>query len=611
MDIMEFKAVFEWFLLRACFAALAALIVTVVCFKVYEHIGRLKAAAKRYGWPLVVLFIACSAWATYTAFPTSEEKQAYQEYLNGQSVTNSIWAGIYAPGNIPSSGNTTQSTEPTEANDSSQDNTNGAQTNTAADSETNDNEETEGGSNSGDRHSLTPEDFERGFVLTRIGTNEVHDFNAPEDALINPDWLAFGASRDWEYPSTDDWSFLLGTNEVERLRVFSYGEVMPIPSSTNTYFAPFKTLLGIVPEANWHLIDETNRPSQFWYHITSLNSLKLTWQNALYGRETNAPASFQMELWPNGNFTYRYDLSRAGLWNGESVTNVLVGAAYEGLAELVDISTLTNLTSLSFYRLDSSDTPGSDRDGDGLTIEDELFVYHTDPNFNDSDYDGFTDGDEVASGSNPASRDSDGDGLVDGSDPDPITETSLADTDGDGIPDTYENHWFGGTSAFNVATGRDETGFDLNGRRRRGRSRRPRSNLKPKWLRQTSSCHGNFLTPLPLIGRKEERILFGSAHSPSEEQARGSSSSSLPRRQMPPLGICSEWNLSGRRTRGIPAFLRLHLSEIVSAFRYPQMKFHTRSRSAYVRRARTRFTPPRPSISLPIFPNFVSKAGKK
>ena len=464
MDIMELKAVFEWFLLRACFAALAALIVTVVCFKVYEHIGRLKAAAKRYGWPLVVLFIACSAWATYTAFPTSEEKQAYQEYLNGQSVTNSIWAGIYAPGNISSSGNTTQSTESTEANDSSQNNTNGAQTNTAADSETNDNEETEGGSNSGDRHSLTPEDFERGFVLTRIGTNEVHDFNAPEDALINPDWLAFGASRDWEYPSTDDWSFLLGTNEVERLRVFSYGEVMPIPSSTNTYFAPFKTLLGIVPEANWHLIDETNRPSQFWYQISSLNSLKLTWQNALYGRETNAPASFQMELWPNGNFTYRYDLSRAGLWNGESVTNILIGAAYEGLAESVDVSALTNLTSLTFYRLDPSDTPGSDRDGDGLTIEEELFVYHTDPNFNDSDYDGFTDGDEVASGSNPASRDSDEDGLVDGSDPDPTTETSLVDTDGDGIPDAYENHWFGGTSAFNVATERDETGFDLNGK---------------------------------------------------------------------------------------------------------------------------------------------------
>lgn len=50
MDILEFNAAYEWFLLRACFVALAALMVAVVCFKVYEHIGRLKAAAKRHGW---------------------------------------------------------------------------------------------------------------------------------------------------------------------------------------------------------------------------------------------------------------------------------------------------------------------------------------------------------------------------------------------------------------------------------------------------------------------------------------------------------------------------------------------------------------------------------
>ena len=443
MDILEFKAAYEWFLLRACFAALSALILAVVCFKVYEHIGRLKAAAKRYGWPLVALFIACSAWATYTAFPTLEEKNRNVANVPMLPITNTNcqlgdgaeiknWELGNGTGNIGNTGNIQQGNTG---------NIQQSHTITLA--------------------TLTQDDFERGFVLTRIGTNEVHDFNAPEDAIINPDWLAFGASRDWEYPSADDWSFLLGTNRIERLRVFSYGEVMPIPSFTNTYFAPFKTLLGIVPEANWHLIEETNRPSQFWYHITSLNSLKLTWQNTLYGRETNAPASFQMELWPNGNFTYRYDLSRAGLWNGEAVTNILIGAANEGLLESVDVSALTNLTSLTFYRLNPADSPGSDQDGDGLTVEDELFVYHTDPNSKDSDYDGFSDGDEVASGSNPASRDSDGDGLVDGADPDPMTGTSLADADQDGIPDAYEDHWFGGIAETHSATNRDETGFTL------------------------------------------------------------------------------------------------------------------------------------------------------
>ena len=102
-----------------------------------------------------------------------------------------------------------------------------------------------------------------------------------------------------------------------------------------------------------------------------------------------------MELFSNGNFTYRYDLSRTGIWDGQALTNILIGASCEGLAKTIDITTLTNLTSLTFYRLDSSDSPQSDLDGDGLLLEDELFVYHTDPNFKDSDYDGLSDYEET------------------------------------------------------------------------------------------------------------------------------------------------------------------------------------------------------------------------
>ena len=134
MDIFEFEGVYKWFILRACFVALLSLVATVVCLKVYEHIGCLKAAVKRYGWPLVTLFIAYSAWATYTAFPTQEEKEAYRRYQNGQAVTNSVWAGIYAPGNLPASNNTTHSTEFTGANDSHQNDTNGTETNVSEDS---------------------------------------------------------------------------------------------------------------------------------------------------------------------------------------------------------------------------------------------------------------------------------------------------------------------------------------------------------------------------------------------------------------------------------------------------------------------------------------------
>ena len=42
MGIIEFKTLFEVLLLRACFVTLVALMVAIVCFKVYKHIARLK-----------------------------------------------------------------------------------------------------------------------------------------------------------------------------------------------------------------------------------------------------------------------------------------------------------------------------------------------------------------------------------------------------------------------------------------------------------------------------------------------------------------------------------------------------------------------------------------
>jgi len=115
--------------------------------------------------------------------------------------------------------------------------------------------------------------------------------------------------------------------------------------------------------------------------------------------------------------------------------------------------------SLAFYPLSEKDVANQDRDGDGLSLLDELFAFGTDPDFWDTDCDGVSDGDEVAAGTNPLSRDTDGDGLVDGSDPDPTSATPLDDLDG--IPDAYEDYWFGGTDAFTTATNRDDTGFTL------------------------------------------------------------------------------------------------------------------------------------------------------
>ena len=359
MDALEFKAAYEWFLLRACFAALAALILAVVCFKVYEHIGRLKAAVKRYGWPLVTLFIVCSAWAAYTAFPTAEEKNGGRGTGNTNSTVhlNSSSSPNVIPNSYPLTPNSSPITH---------------------------------------LSSLTQEDFARGFVLTRIGTNEVHDFNAPEGAIINPDWLAFGAAEDWVYLEESGVSSQgLGR---ERLRVHSDGWVEAL-SPTSTVFAareyyPFKAPLGIVPEA---VLTPNPYPltpnSCFWHYHTTSNTIQLTWQNVLYNRESDLPISFQAEFFDNGDFTYRYDLSAIK-------SKIDSGVIPENFPSNITIGTTTSSrfplpTSLFFRHLDSSDTPGSDCDGDGLILEDELFVYRTDPYNADSDYDGLSDYDEI------------------------------------------------------------------------------------------------------------------------------------------------------------------------------------------------------------------------
>jgi len=272
--------------------------------------------------------------------------------------------------------------------------------------------------------TLDGDDFRRGFVLTRVGTDEAFTFVAPAGANVCADWRAFGAASDWIYLAFEDWAFRLGTNEVGRLRVFSFGMVDPLVRdadghiATNCWFAPFVASLGIVPQANWPLVagnenaaPEDLAPSQFWHFVTPSNTLQLTWQNVLLDRLTNTPVSVQMEVWPSGRFTYRYDLSRLDV---EEITNVVLGASFHGNAWTTN-SLPTNTTSLTFYPLSPSDAYENDPDNDGIQTIDELFFYNTDPNNADSDYDDLSDYEEVFTyGTNPLNPHSVSDTYCDG-----------------------------------------------------------------------------------------------------------------------------------------------------------------------------------------------------
>lgn len=95
---------------------------------------------------------------------------------------------------------------------------------------------------------------------------------------------------------------------------------------------------------------------------------------------------------------------------------------------------LTNDEETSRYRTNPND---ADTDGDGLNDADELHLSNTSPNSADTDGDGLNDGAEViVNGSNPLVRDTDGDGISDGDEVNrTLSDPTLSDTDGDGVGD--------------------------------------------------------------------------------------------------------------------------------------------------------------------------------
>lgn len=87
-----------------------------------------------------------------------------------------------------------------------------------------------------------------------------------------------------------------------------------------------------------------------------------------------------------------------------------------------------------------------DTDSDGLTDEQEIAFYHTDPNNADTDGDGFSDGEEIWHGYSPhapkkqklSAVDSDKDGLNDALEIAFATDLTVRDTDDDGVNDYDE-----------------------------------------------------------------------------------------------------------------------------------------------------------------------------
>ena len=316
---------------------------------------------------------------------------------------------------------------------------------------------------------LSDEQLAAGFVLRRAVTDAAPDFAPPPSAVVHGPWLLRGAHEDRFTVVSDadhPWAFPFGTGVVRRATVCAQG-VVELDGGAGT-LVPLGASLGILPRANHGLLPTGCAPSRFWHAATPEGGLLLTWQNAALARTAAAPISVQVELKPSGAFVYRYRLPSVpdslygdhllvGAWNGahgESLSDNVPGFSYADF-----LACAGSCLALEWHPLDPRDAVTEDRDGDGLSTYDELFVQGTDPGRFDTDGDGMGDGEEVVRGLDARSRDSDGDGLVDGADPDPLGSTDLADDDADRLPDAWERHWFGGTNVVDAAAARDATGF--------------------------------------------------------------------------------------------------------------------------------------------------------
>ncbi len=129
----------------------------------------------------------------------------------------------------------------------------------------------------------------------------------------------------------------------------------------------------------------------------------------------------------NDSWTLRLDtrIDLAG-YNTEFNQTIDVGFIYRFSADLIDD--------------DPTAIPPLDSDGDGLTDDDEINRYKTDPHNPDTDGDGLKDGEEVLSyKTDPLNPDTDGDGLKDGEEVKTYkTDPNNPDTDGDGLIDGDE-----------------------------------------------------------------------------------------------------------------------------------------------------------------------------
>jgi len=224
-------------------------------------------------------------------------------------------------------------------------------------------------------------------AIVGVGTNEVWQFDLTRQDVTSTNlniverWWLRGAANE---------RVTLGCSHPTEgtIAVDTFGRVW----TDEHVYSPLGLQIGLVPEAKWA---EIGHESVAWWMVTASNTTVVTWENALLFRETNYPVSVQAEFYDDGRFAYRYDLSSVGAAVSNIFAQVITSEGVEG------VSLGGGVTSVRGHLLDEIDGRVEDKDEDGVSTYDEIFVYGTDPDLPDTDGDGIPDGDEIANGWNP------------------------------------------------------------------------------------------------------------------------------------------------------------------------------------------------------------------
>ena len=246
-----------------------------------------------------------------------------------------------------------------------------------------------------------------GIALVGVGTNETFTFDPPTNAVVCDDWRMHGSASRWTDVTPANFSFPFGGMYATTFTFLPSGVAYLADGADAPRLLPFGAEMGVAPERLWDGLGVTSR---LWTAASPSNTFLATLQGALLNRSTDSPVDVQVEFFPDGGFDFRYDLSRCG---ATALPDVRIGAWNAGGGEIYSVPH-RNLTSARWRPVVPEDGADPDRDNDGVTTVDELFFHGTDPGNPDSDFDGLSDGQEIALGLAPLDPYSNGGPYSDG-----------------------------------------------------------------------------------------------------------------------------------------------------------------------------------------------------